>query len=145
MRLSISDDLAERLQAQLQGRRTLDEDVERRLRETLPPAPRVTLGARELEQVEIALGTQLPLRTSAQVIEACGYAAQLHLGRVRLNWTPRQIEQIQERATRAGYSVEEFVARVASQLLTEIFLIQPADGPQIVIERTIQAPAGAAS
>jgi hypothetical protein len=137
MRLSIPDDLAEQLQTQLKGRKTIEEDVTARVRETLPLSPRLTLGIRDLEAVEGALGTHLPIRTIPQLLEACTASAQLHLGHVRLQWTPKQLEQIAERATRAGYSVEEFVARVASQLMTEIFLIQPANGPQIVIERQV--------
>ena len=76
MRLSIDDTLAERLQQQLKGRRSLDAEVTFRLQETLhAPNTRVTLGLEQLDQLAEMLGTQLPIRSFSQLRDACGAAA----------------------------------------------------------------------
>lgn len=128
MRVSISDGTAEELQAQLRGRDTLDTEVERRLVETLhAPHGRVVLSLEELEEIALRLGTGLPIRNKQDLQRAIQQTAQLHLGDVRLTFTPPQLAQIEERAKKIGDTPERFVARVASKLLTDVFLVQPAE------------------
>jgi len=130
MRVTISDGLAEALQAQLRGgmKNTLDNEVEKRLNETLhAPAGRVVLSYAELEDIALALGTGLPIRNKTDLARAVNSAAQIHLGNVRLVWTPNQLKQIEERAKRIGETTDRFVARVAAKLLLDVFLVQPAD------------------
>lgn len=128
MRVSIQDTTAEILTSQLRGRATLDGEVEARLQETLhAPEGRVVLSWKELEEIAERLGTGLPIRTKRDLGAAIESTAQLKLGNVRLQFTPKQLQLIEERAQKVGDTTERFVARIASKLITDIFLIQPAD------------------
>lgn len=128
MRVSIQDTTAEVLQGQLKGRGTLDSEVEQRLQEGLhAPEGRVVLSWQELEQIAERLGTGLPIRTKQDLGRAIEQTAQLSLGNTRLTFTPRQLQQIEERARKVGDTPERFVARVAAKLMTDIFLVQPAE------------------
>jgi hypothetical protein len=127
MRVSITDGLAEELQAQLKGRGTLDQEVERRLTETLhAPHGRVVLSLEELEQIAQQLGTGLPIRTKADLLRALESVAQLHFGHVRLVWTPAQLSLIAEKANKHGLTVAQFVGHVAAKLLVDVFNVAPA-------------------
>lgn len=128
MRVSIQDTTAEIITSQLKGNRTLDGEVDFRLQETLhAPEGRVVLSWQELEEIAERLGTGLPIRTKQDLGRAIAQTAQLHLGDTRLVFTPSQLLLIEERARKVGDTPERFVARIASKLLTDIFLIQPAD------------------
>lgn len=127
MRVTITDGLAEELTAQLRGRGTLDAEVERRLTETLhAPDGRVVLSMAELEAIAQRLGTGLPIRNKQDLQRTVEAMARITLGDVRLTFTPPQLELIQERAQKIGDTPERFIARVASKVLTDIFLVQPA-------------------
>jgi hypothetical protein len=134
MRISISDDLADRLTPLLKGAQaTVEKEVERRVAATIGQGRFIVLHEADMAQLAELLGTQLPISTKPDLASACRASGQVHLGHKRLEFTPPQLQQIKERATRAGYPLDEFIARVASKVMTEIFLIQPADGPQVVI------------
>lgn len=128
MRVTISDGLAEELETQLNGRGTLEGEVEKRLTETLHASgSRVVLSVTELDQIASRISTGLPLRTKADLFRAINQTAQLTLGNERLVWTPSQLAQIEERARKIGETPERFVARVAAKLLLDVFMVAPGD------------------
>jgi hypothetical protein len=141
MRVTIPDDVADQIAEQLQGRRTLDEDVTRRLQQTLAAGPgdvRLVLGGSQLLALGEALGTDIPIRTFERLLTLAERLAQLHLGHVRLQWTPEQLALLTARAERSGLSVEHLVAGVASRLLSEVFLVPPLENaPALCIERLV--------
>lgn len=132
MRVTITDGLAEELISQLphsrrQGIAGLDAEVEQRLTETLhAPGSRVVLSLEELELIAQALGTGLPLRNKLDLQRAVESASRIHLGDVRLVWTPTQLKQIEEKARKIGETTERLIARVAARVLTDVFMVQPA-------------------
>lgn len=127
MRVSIPDTLGETLQAQLHGRRTLDEEVTVRLQDTThAPNNRVVLSQQDLNFIADRLGTGLPITTKIELTRAIDQTAQIHIGNSRLQFTPNQLLLIQHRADRLGESVDRFIARIAAKLLEDIFLVQPA-------------------
>lgn len=127
MRVTISDGLAEELDSQKTAA-SLDAEVERRLTETLhAPRARVVLSLDQLEDYARLLGTGLPIRNKIDLDRALMNVSQVHLGHVRLQWTPTQLQQITEKAGKHGMTPAEFVAQVAAKLLTDIFLVAPGD------------------
>lgn len=126
MRVTISDELAEALQAQLNGRTTLDQEAERRLQETLhAPGSRVVLSLDQLEEIAERIGTGLPIRNLGDLDRALGQVAQLKLGNERLVFTPSQLLLIEERAHKAGETTERFVGMIAAKIVSDIFMIAP--------------------
>jgi hypothetical protein len=102
-------------------------EVAARLTATLhAPGGRIVLSQAELTQIAEALGTQLPITTQIDLMRACNAVGQLHLESTRLAFTPPQLRLIQERAAKSGDTLPQFVARIASKLLTDVFLVQPA-------------------
>lgn len=146
MRITIPDDLADRLLTGLPSARTLDAEATRRLLlldGCTPTESVVVLAQADLDAISTRLGLGLPLRDVAGVLTALDALAQIHLGDTRIGFTPAQLAQIQARADRAGLSLEVFFARVVSRLLTDIFQVEPvASGPIVVMETS---RAGAAS
>ena len=64
--------------------------------------------------------------TKAELYRAIDSLAQLQLGNTRLIFTPSQLALLAERADKLGDTVDQFVARVAAKLLTDVFMVQPA-------------------
>lgn len=125
MRVTITDGLAEELDSQ-KAASTLDAEVELRLTETLHAAKfRVVLSLAQLEEIAVLLGTGLPIRNKRDLDRALNSVSQVHLGHVRLQWTPSQLQQIEEKAKKYNLRTDEFVAQVASKLLLEIFNVAP--------------------
>lgn len=144
MRVTIPDDLADQLAEQLQGRRTLDEEITKRLEQTVRAGEgdaRLVLGTAQLLALGTALGTEIPIRTFQRLLGLCERLAQLHLGHVRLEWTPEQLAELERRAERSGLSVPQFVATVASRLMQEVFLVPPPQGAQPLYLERLVAPA----
>ena len=141
MRVTIPDEMAEALTEYIHGRRTLEQEIQVRLQESLAAGPgesRLVLGSDRLVELGEALGTELPIRTPERLLTLCTRLAQLHLGEVRLTWTPEQLALLTARAERSGLSVPQFVAGIASRLLSEVFLVEPPKDIQaICIERLV--------
>lgn len=128
MKISIPDDTAETLQAQLKGRTTLEQEVAVRLQQTLhAPDSRVVLSLRDLQEIADRLGTGLPLRNKLDLDRALDSVAQIHMGNSRLTFTPVQLQQIAQRAKKAGETPERFIGLIAAKVMESIFLIAPAD------------------
>lgn len=126
MKVSIPDDLAESLQTQLQGRTTLEQEVQQRLTETLhAPRSRVVLSLAQLQEIADRLGTGLPMRNKLDLDRALSNTAMIHMGNERLVFTPTQFQQIEERAKRAGETTERFIGMVAAKVVEQIFMIEP--------------------
>lgn len=128
MRVSITDGLGEELLAQLKGRGTLEAEVEKRLTETLhAPGTRVVLSTDDCDEIARILCTGLPIRTKPDLLRAVSQAGAVSIGNVRLQFTPTQLQQIEERARKVGDTLDQFVGRVAAKLLTDIFLVAPGE------------------
>lgn len=128
MRVQISDELGESLQTQLRGRGTVDAEVEARLTETLhAPDGRVVLSLRELQAIADRLGTGLPMRNKVDLLRAIDATARVDMGKVRLVWTPTQLQQIEERARKAGETPARFLGMIAAKVVADVFQITPAD------------------
>jgi len=128
MKISIPDELAEALQAQLSGRNTVESEVAKRLLETLhAPGSRVVLSLHELQEIAERLGTGLPMRNKLDLDRALDQTAQVHMGNCRLVFTPTQFQQIEERAKKAGETPERFIGMVAAKVIEQIFQIAPGD------------------
>jgi hypothetical protein len=126
MKVSIPDDVAETLQTQLKGRRSLEAEVALRLTETLhAPDGRVVLSLHELQEIADRLGTGLPMRNKLDLDRALSATAQIHMGDARLVFTPSQFVLIEERAQKAGETTERFIGMVAAKVIEQIFMIPP--------------------
>lgn len=130
MRVSISDQLADAMQAGLKTGQPLEDEVERRLYaavHVLGRAPLIVLDTKEMDAIAERIGTGLPIRAKADLLRAIDQTAQLTMGNERLVFTPSQFKQIEEKARRIGETPERLVGRIASKIITDIFLIEPGD------------------
>lgn len=128
MKISIPDELAESLQAQLSGRATLESEIAKRLTETLhAPGSRVVLSLHDLQEIADRLGTGLPMRNKLDLDRALDATARISMGNCRLVFTPTQLQQIEERAQKAGETPERFIGMVAAKVIEQIFMIPPGD------------------
>jgi len=138
MRVTIPDTLADQLTEQLPGRRTLDEEIAGRLRLTLRAAqPQLVLGREDLATLSEALGTDLAITSVDRLHQLCAQLAQVHLGHVRLQWSPEQLRLLQDRAARSSLSVAQLVVHIASRVMQDVFLLPPPAEPPVIVERLV--------
>lgn len=130
MRVAISDELADGMAAGLKTGQPLEAEVERRLQAAAHvhgKTPLIVLNTTEMDAIAERIGTGLPIRAKADLLRAIDQTAQLTMGSERLVFTPSQFKQIEEKARRIGETPERLVGRIASKIITDIFLIEPAD------------------
>lgn len=130
MRVDLNDDLVEDIRAGLKPGASLEMELERRLKATRhvrAAQPLIVLDIQQMDEITDRIGTGLPIRDRAGLYRALDQVAQLKLGNVRLAFTPTMLSQIEERARKIGETTERFVARVASKILTDIFLVPPPE------------------
>lgn len=76
-------------------------------------------GARErLEK----LTTQLPFKSAEDIVGAVEQLAGVHVGSIRLNWTPIQYRELKGKADRWGMSPEQYTEAVVRRILEEHLL-----------------------
>lgn len=127
MRILIDDDLADNLGTTAAA---VEQEAGRRLAATthvLPKQPLIVLDTKEMDAIAERIGTGLPIRAKADLLRAVDQTAQLKMGNERLVFTPSQLKQIEEKARRIGETPERLVGRIASKIITDIFLIEPGD------------------
>lgn len=126
MRVTIPDDLADELQVRLSAGRTLDQDITERLQQVAGARrPYVVLDADDLREVGALLGFDRPLLTREALLQALTLVASVHIGRIQVAWTPAQLRLIEERATRTGLTLPEFLGQVVSRVVLEVFQVEP--------------------
>lgn len=130
MRISISDELADVMAAGLKSGQPLEQEVERRLQACAHVhgrAPLIVLDTTEMDAIAERIGTGLPIRAKVDLLRAIDQTAQLKMGSERLVFTPSQLKQIEEKARRIGETAERLIGRIASKIITDVFLIEPGD------------------
>lgn len=128
MRISITDELADHLGTTAEA---VEREAVRRLQaaaHVVPKHPLIVLNSTEMDAIAERIGTGLPIRTKVELMRAIDQTAQLTLGNARLVFTPGMLRQIEDRAKRIGETPERLVGRIASKLITDVFLIEP--GPE---------------
>lgn len=139
MRVTISDDLADTIAAQLpsSGAVTLDQEIERRLslvQHTPFSEKPLVLDRRTLDALAQRLGTGRTFDRPADLIVAINRLAGIQFQDVRIYFSAGQLGELAIRAERAGQSVEEHIGRIVKALSTQLFTTPPAseEWPQFV-------------
>ncbi|HEY6415607.1 MAG TPA: hypothetical protein VIX41_05205 [Acidimicrobiales bacterium] len=106
----------------VRGTHTLDVLTEARFRQTYEAVPSggLTLTAAQCARLEQTVGlgvTQIPIA----FILAVERLAALHIGDIRLDFTPGQLEELQHRAVKRGQTIEDAVRAVVHRIRDEIF------------------------
>jgi hypothetical protein len=122
MRITIPDDLAQRYEA-LSPSQPLDTIIERQLARfaALSPSVRVVpLTGDHLQQLEHLLGGGQIANPQALVDRVRAYAS-LTIGKITLDLSPAQKQEIQYRATKRGISAEAVAREMCDIVLDEVF------------------------
>lgn len=130
MRVSIHDELTDTLQAGLKSGQSLEEEVNRRLAACAHvhgKGPMVVLDTAEMDSIATRIGTGLPIRSKTDLLRAIDQVARVRMGDERLDFTPTQLQQIEEKAKKIGETPERLIGRIASKVITDLFLIEPGD------------------
>lgn len=130
MRVQLSDELVDAIGAGLKTDSSVAAELERRLQETVHvkgKEPLIVLNTTEMDAIAERIGTGLPIRAKADLLRAIDQTAQLTMGAERLVFTPSMLKQIEEKARKIGETPERLVGRIASKVITDIFLIEPGE------------------
>jgi len=123
MRITIPDDLYECYQRTVEGTSlTPEERMVGLLTELhrLPVQDRVlVLSGAERAQIEKLTGSYT--RTAEELVEAIARLAVLKIGKVQVDFLPKQWEEIKHRADREGVKVQVLVERIVREMSRQFF------------------------
>ena len=134
MRVTVPDDVAAVLEPHVTANRSVDDLVTLAVRRAgaVPPSARfLLLDAATLDTLQRRLGA-IQVSTAAQLLSAVDQLADIKLQSLSFEFTPAQLQELQDRATRAGLDPADLTQRILHAILAQFFTTPPVEAPVLV-------------
>ncbi len=127
--IQIADEIAERYQARVRPTQSLEQLASIQLARfsLVSPHDRILIVMPEERARLEELTTRLPLSSTTELIRRVAELAEVSLGRIRFRWTPRQYEQLKERAERWRVTPAEYAEKIVRQIEEGFFTENPKE------------------